>query len=116
MEHLTELQIHYLSQVYRFFEMRDFTVIQLANRMQMKSGTVDYHLTNLRERGLLQMTSYGGYPARYRLVITPEEHPECFDAEPLPEQQPAETLLRYISPATGYAAAPSSKSAVALSV
>lgn len=115
-EHLTELQIHYLSQVYRFFEMRDFTVIQLANRMQIKSGTVDYHLTNLRERGLLQMTSHGGYPARYRLVITPAEHSECFEAELLPEQQPAETPLRHISPATGYAAASSSKSAVALSV
>ena len=77
-EGLTDGQIVHLTNIYRCFGENDFTIGLLAEKTNTNPSTIGFHMANLHERGLLHMERRGGHPSLYRLMVTPESHPECF--------------------------------------
>ncbi len=114
---LTIRQQEYMTEIHDLYGTNPFTAEKLAAHMQVTSSTLSYHLQNLVERRLLELDRKNGRPSIYWLVVTPEEHPECFAIADEENRQEEVAALPAISSRTGYAAAASPlRSAAALSM
>ena len=82
---LTQTQRELLSKLYAGFKNLEFTVKEGARKIRCKESTLDFHLINFTERGIVSIIKHPEYPGHaqaYSFAVTPKDHPTCFQSDP----------------------------------
>lgn len=77
-EDLTDMQKDYLTRIYSKYPDRDFTVIDIAELLNIKASSANFHLMNFAERDILVLNRQPGRAHQLRFAVNPKDHPECF--------------------------------------
>ena len=74
-----EKKVH-LQKLYDRFSTDAFCAQDFCEVLEVKKQSIAYRLDEFIDRGLLMVGRKSGQNY-YRLTVTPEEHPECFQQE-----------------------------------
>ena len=81
---LTRTQQETLSRLYVSFKKQEFTIKEGALKIGCKENSLDFHLCNFTERGIISTIKHPEYPGHalaYRFEVTPKDHPMCFESD-----------------------------------
>lgn len=97
---LTKTQKEMLGKLYSRFKKKEFTVHEAARAIGRKEASIDFHLANIVERGLMICHEHPEKPGcaqGFTFAIFPKEHPQCFKLDARHSASPV---------GSGYAAEP----------
>ena len=78
---LTRLQQKLLGKLYSCFRKKEFTIREAARGIGCNESSLDFHLYNFAERGIMEIHEHSKYPNRaqgYSFMVFPKDHPQCF--------------------------------------
>ena len=81
---LTRLQQEMLGKLYACFKKKEFTIREAAKGIGCNEFSLDFHLSNFVERGIMETHEHPEYPGRaqgFSFLVSPNDHPQCFNLD-----------------------------------
>ena len=77
---LSMIKKRMITALFQQFGSEYFTLQDIADRLGMCKSTIQFHIKNLKDRGIIE-THNPGPNVMYSITVAPTDHPECFASD-----------------------------------